>query len=206
MLGWNWDLRLNLLCASSGACWSSCSIRRRIRPPVADGSQMQRQSVRPLNQQLSHDRQFRNTGEHTHTGPPGSIRVCPLPSMLGDAEYDLTMFSWSIVTGPPAYGENGMLLMTSRDRRDQIAVLRTSHTFDAMTRCIGNSKSEGSLPRVLFMIFAVSSRMSVRHSTPSYPPLALTAGSSAMKCLFDAESIGARTHESVRTADWCARI
>jgi hypothetical protein len=41
------------------------------------------------------------------------MNTCPLPSVLGDIEYALTVLSWSIIIGPPANTENVVLLITS---------------------------------------------------------------------------------------------
>ena len=49
----------------------------------------------------------------TQIGPFGSRMVCPRPSMLGDTEYALMMFSWSIVTALPEYGEKHIAVTTS---------------------------------------------------------------------------------------------
>ena len=49
----------------------------------------------------------------TQTGPLGSSNVWPLPNMLGEAEYAFTVFSWSMVTGPPPYEEKVALHITS---------------------------------------------------------------------------------------------
>lgn len=38
-------------------------------------------------------------------GPPGSIKVCPLPSILGDTVNIFTIFSWSMEIAPIAYVE-----------------------------------------------------------------------------------------------------
>ena len=46
-------------------------------------------------------------------GPLGSKMVWPRPSILGDTEYALIMFSWSMVIALPEYGEKHIVVTTS---------------------------------------------------------------------------------------------
>lgn len=66
--------------------------------------------------------------------------------------------------------------------------------------------AKGDRPRVLLMIFPCGSRMSVRHSKPSYPPVARIVGSSEVDDTPEAFIGGTRIHAMARTADWCIEI
>ncbi len=62
-------------------------------------------------------------------------------------------------------------------------------------------KTADSSPLVRFMAFPHMSRISVIVSTPSYPPLIMTVGSSDVSSPA-ASCTGARTHAMLRIADW----
>lgn len=62
------------------------------------------------------------------------------------------------------------------------------------------------MPRVRLTTFPCGSRMSVRHSTPSYPPLAMMVGSSDGLGAPDPSVGGTRIHASARIADWCTEM
>jgi hypothetical protein len=126
--------------------------------------------------------------KQTQTGPAGSSNEWPLPSILGDAEYDLTIFSWSIVIGPPAKGENAILVITScayhifiRSNPSQVnRVYCTSRSIHHIPIHLAN------IPQTLH---------------PVIPPLAITVGSSPGEGSPEAEYGGTRIQANVRIAD-----
>ena len=97
------------------------------------------------------------------------------------------MFSWSIVIPLPVYGEKHIVVMTS-----VVQIFSNLLTVQC--------SASDDPPLVRFMTLPHMSRMSVTHSTPSYPPLTMTVGSSAVSSL-SASYTGARTHASARIAD-----
>ena len=117
--------------------------------------------------------------------------VCPRPSIVGESEYALIIVSWSIVIAQPVYVEKHIVVTAS-------VPYAISLTPPPMTCALQHDAPRVRLSTTLFM-----SRMSVAHSTPSYPPLTITVGSSAVSSPC-AEYAGARTHARLRIADWCA--
>lgn len=94
------------------------------------------------------------------------------------------------------------------DRDHSAYVWRVLHEVDDIYAppgvCIRRARGwKRYAPRVRFITFPPGSLMSVRHSTPSYPPVASTVGLALRTGVPVPDEGGAVTQVNARMADWC---